>query len=74
MVGKLLQEITAPKQPKKNKVATIVEELGVDGEDLLTALRDPSIPAATIHRVLTNRGLHVSVSTLMLWRRNNGVA
>ena len=71
-MGKLLEEIRL--QSKRSKVDELILGLGAEGQDLLEASKDPSIPASRIREVLMGRGLKVACSTLSLWRRDHGVA
>jgi hypothetical protein len=73
-MGKLLQDINQPLPSRKTRIDRLIKELGADGPDLLTALKDPSIKSSQIHRALRNRGIVIGYTTIAIWRADNGVA
>lgn len=66
----LLSEVeAATKRPTRNKFEWVLTELGSEADEFLVALHDPIVPALVLERVLKARGVDVSDSTLLAWRR-----
>lgn len=68
----LLAEIKAAAQPKQWQVCGVqkaVEALGVEAADLADALKDLTIKAPIISKVLAGRGIQVSRDVIVRHRR-----
>lgn len=68
----LLAEIKAAAQPRHWQICGVqkaMDALGPEADDLVEALKDLSIKAPDICRVLANRGIQVSRDVLVRHRR-----
>ena len=71
-MGKLLNEIKETKSPKGKK--TLLHDVVValdkqDRADLLEAIRDTSVPATVVAKVMAKRGFRLPASTVNRFRR-----
>ena len=46
--------------PANNRIDWIIGQMGDEGEQVLAALRDPSVPPIAIFKVLRSRGFDIS--------------
>ena len=71
-VGDLLNEMktTKPAQGRKTLLHEIIDGLNAsDRADLLSAIRDTSVPATVIAKVMAKRGLKLPAATVNRFRR-----
>lgn len=76
-MGKLLQQIEATPVNTGGKESTVdlaIQSMqGEDREDLVCALRNPTISASVISQVLRDNGCEVSRNAIVRWRNREGV-
>lgn len=58
------------KRPTRDKWEWALTALGDEADEFIQALHDPTIPALALERALKARGVPVSDSTLLAWRRD----
>lgn len=58
------------RRPTRDKWEWCLENLGDEADEFIRALHDPTIPALALERTLKARGVPVSDSTLLAWRRD----
>ncbi len=76
-MGKLLQQIEATPVNtggKESSVDLAIQSMqGEDREDLVCALRNPTISASVISQVLQDNGCEVSRNAIVRWRNREGI-
>ena len=76
-MGKLLEQIEATPVNAGGKHSTVdlaIQELqGEDRDDLVCALRNPSISASVISQVLQDNGCSVTRNAIVRWRNREGI-
>ena len=76
-MGKLLDQIEATPVNAGGKHSTVdlaIQELqGEDRDDLVCALRNPTISASVISQVLKENGCNISRTAILRWRNREGI-
>ncbi len=76
-MGKLLKQIEATPVSTGGKQSTVdlaIQSMqGEDREDLVCALRNPSISASVISQVLQDNGCSVTRNAIVRWRNREGI-
>lgn len=76
-MGKLLQQIEATPVNTGGKQSTVdlaIQSMqGEDREDLVCALRNPSISASVISQVLQDNGCGITRNAVVRWRNREGI-
>jgi len=76
-MGKLLKQIEATPVNSGGKLSTVdlaIQELhGEDRDDLVCALRNPTISATVLSQVLANNSIEVSRPAIIRWRNREGI-
>jgi hypothetical protein len=76
-MGKLLKQIEATPVNAGGKQSTIdlaIQSMqGEDREDLVCALRNPTISASVISQVLQDNGCEITRNAIVRWRKREGV-
>jgi hypothetical protein len=76
-MGKLLQQIeTTPVNTggKQSTVDLAIQSMqGEDREDLVCALRNPTISASVISQVLQDNGCQITRNAVVRWRNREGI-
>ena len=76
-MGKLLEQIEATPVNAGGKHSTVdlaIQQLqGEDRDDLVCALRNPTISATVLSQVLANNSIEVSRTAIIRWRNREGI-
>ena len=76
-MGKLLEQIEATPVNTggfKSSVDLAIQSMhGEDREDLVCALRNPTISASVISQVLKENGCDISRTAILRWRNREGI-
>jgi hypothetical protein len=76
-MGKLLKQIEATPVNSGGKHSTVdlaIQQLqGEDRDDLVCALRNPTISPTVLSQVLANNSIEVSRTAIIRWRTREGI-